>query len=77
MPAKCRSMPWEPLALLRAVREVATLADPAASQIVTQAAFDAARPTTGPYADMPRAKRITEQLRLRKWSRVLNIASPS
>jgi hypothetical protein len=67
-------MPWEPLALLRAVREVATLADPAASQIVTQAAFDAARPTPGPYADMPRAKRITEQLRLRKWSRVLNVA---
>jgi hypothetical protein len=74
VPAKRRSMPWEPLALLRAVREVAALADRAAPQAVTQVAFDAARPTAGPYSGVPRAKRITEQLGLRKWSRVLAVA---
>ena len=67
-------MAWEPLTLLRGVREVAALANPAAPRKVTQAAFDAARPTTGAYAGMPRAKRITEQLGLRRWSRVLAVA---
>jgi len=66
-------VPWEPLTLLKGVREVAALANPAAPRKVTQAAFDALRPTTGAYAGMPRAKRITEQLGLRRWSRVLAV----
>ncbi len=68
------NMAWEPLTLLRGVREVAALANPAAPQKATQAAFDDARARSTTYASMPRAKRITEQLGLRRWSKVLAVA---
>lgn len=59
--------------LLRGVRGVAALVDPAAPLTVTQAAFDAAR-TRGPtHAGLPRAKRIAERLGL-PWRDVLTVA---
>lgn len=67
-------MPWEPLTLLRGVREVSTLANPNKPTEATQAAFDAARARNQNYAALPRAKRITEQLGLRRWARVLEVA---
>jgi hypothetical protein len=72
--AEREAVTWEPLTLLRGVREVAALANPAAPLTVTQAAFDTARTRSPAYAGMPRAKRITEQLRLRRWSVVLTVA---
>jgi hypothetical protein len=63
----------EPLLLLRGVREVASLANPATPEAVTQAAFDAARASAAKHPGLPPAKRVTEQLGLR-WRAVLEVA---
>lgn len=69
-------MPWEALALLRAVREVAALARPDEPASVTQRAFDDARQ----YADLicggrslPQARQIAHELGL-SWRDVIALA---
>jgi hypothetical protein len=66
-------MRWEPLALLRAVREVAALASPEQPDAATQRAFDAARQRSHRYAALPAARQIAEELGL-SWREVLAVA---
>lgn len=66
-------MPWEPLALLRAIREVAALAKSTEPQRLSQRAFDAAREHSPAHADLPRARQVTEQLGL-SWRDALAVA---
>lgn len=67
----------ESLAVLRQVNSVSLLAAQAGGSVspetVTRRAFDDARALPGAPADVPRAKRITEQLG-RPWREVLTIA---
>jgi hypothetical protein len=63
----------EPLLLLRGVREVAALANPAQPDTATQRAFDAAREHSPEHATLPPARRITERLGL-PWREVLLVA---
>lgn len=60
--------------LLRAVREVAALANPRRPEAVTQRAFDAAKAGSAAHADVPAARRIAEQLKL-SWPEVLATAN--
>ncbi len=71
--AKRGCVAWEPLMLLRGVREVAALASPSEPEGVTQRDFDAARAASAAHADLPAARRITEQLCL-SWREVLAVA---
>ncbi len=64
---------WEPLMLLRGVREVAALAKPGEPEAVTQRAFDAARAGSGAHANLRPARRIAERLDL-LWADVLAVA---
>ncbi len=66
-------MPWEALAILKGVREVAAIANPTEPKAVTQRAFDAARQHSPAYANLPAARQITEKLGL-SWAEVLTIA---
>jgi hypothetical protein len=60
----------EPLVVLRSVREVSVLAKPGDPETVSQQAFDATRARSPQHAELPPARRITEQLALR-WREVL------
>jgi len=66
-------MPWEPLMLLRGVREVAALVSPGEPLLATQRAFDAAREGSPAHADLPRARQVTECLGL-SWREALAVA---
>ncbi len=59
--------------LLRGVRAVAALVNPDEPEAVTQRAFDAARAHSPAHATLPRARQVTERLRL-PWSEVLELA---
>ena len=63
----------ESLLLLRTVREIAALANPAQPVAATQRAFDAARARSAKHAALPAARRITERLGL-PWGEVLAVA---
>jgi hypothetical protein len=63
----------EPLLVLRGVREVSILAKPDAPETVSQRAFDNARALSTDHAELPAARRITEQLAL-PWREVLEVA---
>jgi hypothetical protein len=63
----------EPLLVLRGVHEVSVLAQPSAPETVTQRAFDDARARSVARAELPPARRITEQLAL-PWREVLAVA---
>jgi hypothetical protein len=64
---------WEPLMLLRAVREVAALASPGRPEAVTQRAFDAAKAGSAAHSGLPAARQIAEQLKL-SWAETLAAA---
>ncbi len=66
-------MPWEPLALLGGVREVAALASPREPLSATQRAFDAVCAGSPAHAGLPRARQITEYLGL-PWREALVVA---
>jgi hypothetical protein len=66
-------VPLNDLTLLGGVAEVSSLADLESPLTVSQRAFDAARPRRLFYPGLPRAKRITERLKL-PWRDVLEIA---
>lgn len=59
--------------LLRSVRAVAALANPGEPTAVTQRAFDAVRERSADHAELPPARRITEQLGL-PWRELLAVA---
>jgi hypothetical protein len=59
--------------LLQGVREVAALANPANPEAVSQRAFDRARATSADHADLPAARQIARELKL-KWPEVLTVA---
>jgi hypothetical protein len=63
----------EPLLLIRGVREVSLLASPQAPTEVSQRAFDAARPRSASFKDIPAARNIAAILRI-PWSDVLTLA---
>ncbi len=63
----------ESLLVLRGVREVSTVAKPSVPETVSQRAFDDARARSAAHADLPSARRISEQLGL-PWREVLEIA---
>jgi hypothetical protein len=63
----------EPLLVLRGVREVVALAKPAAPEVLSQRAFDAARERSAAHAELPPARRMTERLGL-SWREVLAVA---
>jgi hypothetical protein len=63
----------EPLILLRGVREVAALANPEEPARAPRSAFDAERERSPEHADLPAARRITEQLKM-PWREVLAVA---
>jgi len=66
-------MRLDPLQLLQAVHEISLLVDPDQPTKTTQRAFDTARSQSQRFPNVPRAKRITEQLAM-PWSEVLTIA---
>ncbi len=61
------------LAILKGVREVAALASPDEPMATTQRAFDSKREHDPKHAELPPARKITEQLRL-PWHEVLLLA---
>jgi hypothetical protein len=63
----------EPLTLLREVREVVSRANPTDPQAVSQRAFDRARAGSADHADLPAARQIAQELKL-KWPEVLAVA---
>jgi hypothetical protein len=63
----------EALVLLKSVREIAALANPAEPEAVTQRAFDVERKRSTTHAALPPAKRITERLKL-SWTEMLAVA---
>jgi hypothetical protein len=64
---------FEPLELLRMVREVAECAGGAHPERISERAWDRARPLSERHADAPAAKRICEELGL-PWRKVLELA---
>ncbi len=63
----------EPLLILQGVREISKAARPGAPEAVSQRTFDVARTRSKKHADLPAARRITEQLDL-SWREVLEVA---
>jgi hypothetical protein len=59
--------------LLREVREVAAFANPTEPQAVSQRAFDRVRASSVAHADLPAARQIARELKL-KWPEVLAVA---
>ena len=59
--------------LLREVHEVAALANPTDSQAVSQRVFDRARANSPAHANLPAARQIARELKL-KWPEVLTVA---
>ncbi len=66
-------MSLEPLRLLQEVGEVAARANPTEPQAVSQRAFDRARASSAAHADLPAARQIARELKL-KWPEVLAVA---
>lgn len=63
----------EPLVLLQGVREICELVNPSEPLTVSQRAFDAARPRSASFKDIPLARNIASTLRL-SWREVLELA---
>lgn len=66
-------MTVDPLVLLRRVREVAAIANPADPLSATQRAFDSARARSTAHGGLPTARQIAAELKL-PWRRVLALA---